>query len=157
MERHILREGTSSCSVYSSNSQGVPTLAPPCNPCRQRGLRRLWPAACPWLDSDSLPPSKSDHVVLITWSPSGYTPVVPDCPDVLSYACLLITGWLLVKAHGVTRNKPKIHVICYITIVQHNKTLMKMKKLSTAGKTWIADTRLKDIHKILRIFLTILD
>ena len=25
--------------------------------------------------------SKSDRVVLITWSPSGYTPVVPNCPD----------------------------------------------------------------------------
>ena len=59
--------------------------------------------------------SKSDRVVLITWSPSGYTPVVPDCPDVLSYPCLLITAWQLVKAHRVTRNEPKIHVICYIT------------------------------------------
>ena len=27
---------------------------------------------------------KSDHVVLITWSLSGYIPVVPECPDVLS-------------------------------------------------------------------------
>ena len=33
---------------------------------------------------------------------------------------LLITMWQLVKAHWVTRNEPKIHVICYITlIVQH--------------------------------------
>ena len=29
--------------------------------------------------------------------------------------CLLITTWQLVKAHGVTRNEPKIHGICYIT------------------------------------------
>ena len=56
--------------------------------------------------------SKSDHVVFITWSPSGYTPVGPDCPDVLP--CLLIAKWQLVKAHGVTRNEPKIYVIRYI-------------------------------------------
>ena len=59
--------------------------------------------------------TKSDPVVLITWSPSGYTPVVPDYPDVLSYPCLLITAIQLVKAHGVRWNEPKIHVICYIT------------------------------------------
>ena len=42
-------------------------------------------------------------------------------PNVLSYP------WQLVKAHGVTRNKPKIHVICYITNVpwwNHFKTWM---------------------------------
>ena len=60
--------------------------------------------------------SKSDCMVLITWSPSGYTPVVLDCLIVLSYPCLLITAWQLVKTHGVTRNEPKIHVICYITV-----------------------------------------
>ena len=36
--------------------------------------------------------SKFDRVV-ITWSPSGYTPVGLDCPDVLSSHCLLITMW----------------------------------------------------------------
>ena len=51
--------------ISSSRSQGVPTLAPPCK-----------------LVSDDLCPlSKSDRMVLITWSPSGYTPVVPECPD----------------------------------------------------------------------------
>ena len=65
----------------------------------------LWSAACPWFDSDSLLLSKSDRVVIITWSPSGYTPVVSDCPDVLSYPCLLITAWQLVKALGVTRER----------------------------------------------------
>ena len=54
--------------------------------------------------------SKSDHVVLIMWSSSSYTPVVTNCPDVLSYPCLLITAWQLVKAHWVTRNELKIHV-----------------------------------------------
>ena len=51
--------------------------------------------------------SKSYHMVLMTWSPSGYTPVGPDCHDMLSPPCLLITTWQLVKAHRVTRNKPK--------------------------------------------------
>ena len=32
-------------------------------------------------------------------------------------SCLLITTWQLVKTHGVTRNEPKIHGICYITAV----------------------------------------
>ena len=61
--------------------------------------------------------SKSACLVLITWSPSGYTPVGPDCHDTLSFPCLLITTWPLVKAYGVNRNKPKIHVICYITFI----------------------------------------
>ena len=42
----------------------------------------------------------------ITWSPSGYTPARPAYPDELPSSCLLITTWQLVKAHGVTRNKP---------------------------------------------------
>ena len=46
---------------------------------------------------------------------------------VLSYPCLLITAWQLVKAHGVTRNEPKIHAICYITCgaVLRKKTMKK--------------------------------
>ena len=36
MERHILREGTSSCPIFSSWSPGVPMLAPPCKPYCQR-------------------------------------------------------------------------------------------------------------------------
>ena len=60
--------------------------------------------------------SKSDHAVFITWSPSGYTPVRPECPDTPSSSCLLIKTWQLTKAHGVTRNEPKIRVICYIIL-----------------------------------------
>ena len=72
---------------------------------------------------DSLPLSKFARVVLITWSPSDYTPVGPDCSDTLF--CLLITTWQLVKAHGVTRNEPKIHVMCYITLGMDNMLLFK--------------------------------
>ena len=36
MERHLLREGTSSCRISSSWSQRRLTLAPPCKPYRQR-------------------------------------------------------------------------------------------------------------------------
>ena len=43
MERHILREGTSSCPISSSQSQGVPMLAPPHQPYCQR-----WPNASDW-------------------------------------------------------------------------------------------------------------
>ena len=70
-----------------------------------------------WLDLWHINLSKSARVVLITWSPSGYTPVGPDCPDVLPSLCLQITGQL-VRTHGVTRNEPKIHDICNITVVR---------------------------------------
>ena len=92
-------------------AKGMSTLALPCKLVRDTSNRLRVP--CSTLDS--LPLSKSDRVVLITWSPSGYTPVVPDCPDVQSYPCLLISAWQRVKGHGVTRNEPKIHVIYYIT------------------------------------------
>ena len=36
-----------------------------------------------------------------------------------SPSCLLIKMWQLAEANGVTRNEPKIHVICYITICLH--------------------------------------
>ena len=98
----------------------VPTLAASCKPHRQRrpnpligfvSLARL-PILCTL--------SKSYRVV-ITWFPSGYTPVRPDCPNALSSPCLLITTWQLLKAHEVTRNESKIHVICYITRIQRAK------------------------------------
>ena len=56
--------------------------------------------------------SKIDCLV-ITWSLSGYTPVGPECPDALSSPCLLSPTWQLVKAHRVTRNERKIHVMLY--------------------------------------------
>ena len=125
MERHILREGTSSCPISSSGIQGVPTLSPPCKPYHQRSL---WPAAYPWLDSRfSALCLKSDHVV-ITWSPPGYTPVEPDRPDALSFLCLLITMWQLVKAHWVTRNEPKIHVVYRITSLSSKNFLPSISK-----------------------------
>ena len=91
--------------ISSSGGQWVPTLAPPCKLVRDDLIGRVSHARL-----------RFSALVLIPWSPSGYTPVVPDCPDVLLYPCLLITTWRLVKAHGVTRNEPKIHVICYITL-----------------------------------------
>ena len=93
-----------------------------CSPTESRIIRddlTLCSVACPWFDSRFSALSKSDHsMVLNMWSPSGYKPVRPDCPDTLSSPCLLITTWQLVKAHGVTRNKLKIHVICYITLAK---------------------------------------
>ena len=76
VERHILRERTSSSHIFFQ----VPGGANACTPLQAR-QRRLLSAACPTLDCDSLPLSKSDRVVLISWSPSGYTPVVPEYPD----------------------------------------------------------------------------
>ena len=115
MERHILRDGD--FLLPHTFFQG-PGGANACTPLQAVSSER---SEMPMLDCVSLArlrfslQSKSDCVV-ITWSPSGYTPVGPDCHDELSSPCLLITTWRLVKAHRVTRNKPKIHVICYITI-----------------------------------------
>ena len=110
LERHIYLERGLLLSISSSRSQGVPTLAPPCKLVRDASARLRVPRS-----TTILCLSKSDRVVLITWSPSGYTSVAPEYPDRLSYLCLLITAWQPVKAPGVTRNEPEIHVICYIT------------------------------------------
>ena len=85
---------------------------------------------------------KSDHVVLITWSPSGYTPVRPKWPDAPSSSCLLIKIWQLIKALGVTWNEQKIHIICYITIwMGYNQSI-----LSHVGRTnYIFSVRIKCI------------
>ena len=78
--------------------------------------------------------SKSDRVVLITWSHSGYTLVWTR------RHCLLIKTWQFVKAHGVTRNKPKIYVICYITrrnpqvSAPSNCYIIKEKTITDADK-----------------------
>ena len=110
--RDIFREGSSSCPISSSWSQKVPTLAPPCKPYHQRwpnasdqlcipGLTRFW---LDWL-------SKSDCVVLISRSRLPVTHLLNQpTPTHCHRPCLLITTWQLVKAYGVTRNKPKIHV-----------------------------------------------
>ena len=63
--------------ISSSRSQGVPTLAHPCKLVRDDSDRLRVPRSTAILSTLS----KSDRVVLITWSPSGYTPVVPECPD----------------------------------------------------------------------------
>ena len=63
--------------ITSSRSQGVQTLAPPCKLVRDASGRQRVPRSSAILWTLS----KSDHVVLISWSPSGYTPVRPECPD----------------------------------------------------------------------------
>ena len=109
--------------ISSSRSQGVPTLAHPSKLVRDASARLLVPRSAAILYTLS----KFDRVVLITWSPSGYTPDIPDCPD----HAVLFTN------HNVTAcqstrgvwEKPKIHGICYITysLVPHlSKKLSKL-------------------------------
>ena len=63
--------------IFSSGSQRVPTLAPTCKLVRDASARLRVPRSTSILCTLS----KSHCVVVITWSPSGYTPVVPECPD----------------------------------------------------------------------------
>ena len=52
------------------------------------------------------------------FSSRGLLPVTHlfDLSALIVLSCLLITMWQLIKAHGVTRNEPKIHGICYIIL-----------------------------------------
>ena len=111
MERHILRKRTYSSHIFFRGPGG----ANACTPCKLVRDDLIGCVSLARQQFSSL--SKSARVVFISWSPSGYTPVIPYCLDVQSYPCLLITAWQHVKAHGVTRNEPKIYVICYITLV----------------------------------------
>ena len=99
--------------ISSSRSQRVQTLAPLCKLVRDASDWLRVPRSTAILCTLS----KANHVVLITWSPSGYKPIRPEWPDAPSSSCLLIKMWQLAKAHRVTKNEPKIHVICYITQV----------------------------------------
>ena len=95
----------------SSGSQGVATLAPPCfleapllgcvSPFRLR-FSALCLNLTAWFSSRGLLP--------VTYL------LYPTALIVLWSSCLLIKMWQLAKTYGVTRNEPKIHVICYITV-----------------------------------------
>ena len=55
----------------------MPALAPPCKLVRDASDRLRVPRSTAIFCTQS----KSDRVVLITWFPSGYTPVRPEWPD----------------------------------------------------------------------------
>ena len=73
VETHILRERT----YIFFQKPGVPTFAPTWQLVRDASGRLHDPRSTVILCTQS----KSDRVILITWSPSGYTRYVPDCPD----------------------------------------------------------------------------
>ena len=119
MERHILRERTSSHIFFRE-----PGGANACTPLQAR-QRRLWSAACPSLDSDSLHsiqiwPRGSHHV--ISFRLHTCCTRVPWCAVISLFTHHSVT------AHGVTRNKSKIHGICYITILVHHSSVIISSK-----------------------------
>ena len=101
-------------TISSSRSQQVSMLAPPCKLIRDTSGR----LHIPCLTAILCTLSNSHCMVLIMWSPSDYTPVQPECPD----RTVLFTNQNVTacQAYGVTRNKPKIHGICYITDSEMN-------------------------------------
>ena len=107
-------------NIYSERGHLAPFLLP-----EARGCQRLHPLTSrivrdasdrlripgstldsDWTDYLNISP-RGSH---ITWSLSGYTPARLAYPDALSSPCSLIKTWQLVKADGVTRNEPQIHV-----------------------------------------------
>ena len=116
-------------------SLGVPTLASLASSSEDASAR----LRCPSLDCDSY------HCLNLTaWlSSRGLLPVIHlfDLSALIVLSCLLITTWQLVKAHGVTRNEPKIHGISYITkclcmycICVREKKRDKVKKINKKQK-----------------------
>ena len=101
--------------MSSSGSQGVPVLAPPLQIISSETLNM------PLISCVSL----AQLLILCSveiW-PRGYHVVSfqlhrcwTSLPQPLPLPCLQITMWQLVKAHRFTRNEPKIHDICYITM-----------------------------------------
>ena len=92
-----------------SGSQGVPTLAPPCKLVRDYSDRCVFLARLRF---------SAPCLNLTAWfSSRDLLPVTHlfDLSALIVLSCLLITTRQLVKAHGLTRNEPKIHGICYIT------------------------------------------
>ena len=75
VERYILRERTSSFHIFFQEPGGANT----CTPFASRDTSDWLRVPCSTAILCTL--SKSDCVVLITWSPFGYSPVVPECPD----------------------------------------------------------------------------
>ena len=90
-----------------------------CNPLVSHVIREVRDAS-DQLRVPGLTPNSLFCLNMTTWLSRGLLPVGPVCSDALSSPCLQITTWQLDKAHGITRNELKIHVICYITHIPHS-------------------------------------
>ena len=113
-KRDIYSERRLFLLISSSKSQWVPTLAPSCKLVRDASNRLRVPHSTAILFTLS----KSQRMVLIMRFPCGYTPVRPECPDrTVLFTKQNVTAC---QVHGVTRNEPKIHAICYITYIYKN-------------------------------------
>ena len=117
------RKGWCFCGVWEMSGETYtkrddlffPYLLPGASGCErlhplQARQRHLWSAACHSLDCDS------QHSVQIWPRGSLVSFRLHTCCNRVLWLrfCLLIKMWQLAKAYGVTRNEPKIHVICYI-------------------------------------------
>ena len=132
--------------ISSSRNRGVPTLEPPCKLVRTASdrLRVPCPTAILCLCLN-----------LTAWfSSRGLLPVThllyQSALIVLPY--LLITMWRLVKAHGVTRNEPKIHGICYITNEPRENRKGKLRSFQISLLTFSTDIALVKVT-LISIFL----
>ena len=132
VERHILKEEDVFFPYLLPGAKGA-NACTPCKLVRDASDRLRVPRSTVILCTLSV----CDCRVLITWSPSGYTPVRRKWPDAPSSSSLLIKMWQLTKALGVTRNEPKIHVICYITTTVYNNKITGRKKLAGHHPHWI--------------------
>ena len=105
VERHILRERTSSSHIFSRKPGGVNASSSetPLIDCVSHARLRF-SALClnltAWFSLSD--PLLVTHLFDLSALARSHLPVYKKL-------------WQLTKAHGVTRNEPKIHVICYIT------------------------------------------
>ena len=121
MERHILREGISSCPISSSWSSGVPTLAPPYKTYRQRRPNASDRLRIPGSTLDS---ALTDCLNLTAWF--SYHVVSfrlhtcsTDLPRRTVIPLFANHNVAVCQSTRVIRNEPKIHVNShYITLIQ---------------------------------------
>ena len=92
-------------------------------------------------------------------------------PSALTWCHILVYSWQLVKANRVSRNEPKIHVICYITYrnaiycgkgllnCKHWILILFLHKLLKSETVWIKigpDVRLRNDIDFSKIFFIII-
>ena len=117
-------------------ARGCQPLHPPCKLVRDASDRLRVPRSTAILCTLS----KSDHVVLITWSPSGYTPVVPDSSDravIYLFTNENVTACQSIRGHSERTENP-CHMLYnrWIKTIQTTTLLRSVRIVKRVQETW---------------------